>query len=243
MTPFISVCCPTFNRPEMLGELIHSFLIQDYPKDRCELIVLDDAGQYGNLPQIDRHIKFISVPHRTVSLGYKRNACMAFVSSVCDIIVPADDDDIYMPHWLKTIADNSEKTMWLGAEKTLMYKEFGGDAIEAFIHQRENHFNPFHAACAFNKNAMWLSGGYPHFNSGEDLALFSKFQNLFGDCKRIVFDAKEIYFIYRVVSPYKRYDARDWKQTDYYHQKPLPPASLEIGWRKDYIKILQDYTQ
>lgn len=44
--PFISCVCPTYKRPHMLRNSLACFLAQDYPKDRCELIILDDAGQY-----------------------------------------------------------------------------------------------------------------------------------------------------------------------------------------------------
>ena len=42
-----ALCC-TFRRPHLLGELIESFLRQDYPRPLRELIILDDSGQYDH---------------------------------------------------------------------------------------------------------------------------------------------------------------------------------------------------
>jgi len=42
LLPFISCKCITYGRVSTLEEAIHSFLIQDYPKDRCELIIVND---------------------------------------------------------------------------------------------------------------------------------------------------------------------------------------------------------
>ena len=42
-----ALCC-TFRRPHTLGQLVESFLRQDYPSELRELVILDDAGQYEN---------------------------------------------------------------------------------------------------------------------------------------------------------------------------------------------------
>jgi len=69
-----AVCC-TFRRPHLLGELIESFLRQDYPRELRELIILDDAGDYDN--QQGDGWQLISMPRRFRSLGEKRNAAGA----------------------------------------------------------------------------------------------------------------------------------------------------------------------
>ena len=46
--PMVSCLCPTYRRPKLLENSIACFLAQDYPADRRELIVLDDAGELQN---------------------------------------------------------------------------------------------------------------------------------------------------------------------------------------------------
>lgn len=61
-----ALCC-TYLRPHTLGQLVESFLRQDYPRELRELIILDDAGQYGN--QEGDGWRLVSVPRRFRSLG------------------------------------------------------------------------------------------------------------------------------------------------------------------------------
>lgn len=44
-TPFFSIIIPTYNRPERLGECLQALAQLDYPRDRFEVIVVDDGSQ------------------------------------------------------------------------------------------------------------------------------------------------------------------------------------------------------
>ena len=46
--PFVSCLCPTYRRPQMMANTIPCFITQDYPADRRELIILDDACELQN---------------------------------------------------------------------------------------------------------------------------------------------------------------------------------------------------
>jgi glycosyltransferase involved in cell wall biosynthesis len=97
-----ALCC-TFRRPHTLGQLVESFLRQDYPAELRELVILDDAGQYEN--QTGEGWRLVSIPARFRSLGEKRNACAALASPDVDGFLVADDDDIYLPRWFRATAD------------------------------------------------------------------------------------------------------------------------------------------
>ena len=56
-----AICC-TFRRPHTLGQLVESFLRQDYPSELRELVILDDAGQYENQSGIGWRL--VSIPTR-----------------------------------------------------------------------------------------------------------------------------------------------------------------------------------
>ena len=56
-----ALCC-TFRRPHTLGQLIESYLRQDYPRELRELIILDDAGQYENQSGVGWQL--VSIPRR-----------------------------------------------------------------------------------------------------------------------------------------------------------------------------------
>ena len=42
LTPFVSILVPTYNRADMLDQTLDSLLNQNYPKDKFELIVIDN---------------------------------------------------------------------------------------------------------------------------------------------------------------------------------------------------------
>jgi len=52
-TPSISVIIPTHNYGAFIGDAIESILVQDYPQENIEIIVVDD-GSTDNTPEVVR---------------------------------------------------------------------------------------------------------------------------------------------------------------------------------------------
>lgn len=57
-TPLISVVIPTYNRKEKLIRLLGSILRSDYPDNKIEIIVVDDASIDGTYKEVRR--RFVS---------------------------------------------------------------------------------------------------------------------------------------------------------------------------------------
>jgi cellulose synthase/poly-beta-1,6-N-acetylglucosamine synthase-like glycosyltransferase len=108
--PKLACLCCTYKRPHILEHAVESFLRQDYPKNLCELIVLDDAGQLMPCSQENWHV--VSTSRRFRTLGEKRNACAALSNPDVDAYVVWDDDDIYLPHTLRAHADALSRAEW-----------------------------------------------------------------------------------------------------------------------------------
>jgi len=154
----LTAVCVTYDRPHLLGELIQCFLYQDYPKALRELIILDDAGQYGN--QEGDGWRIISIPRRFNSLGEKRNACIALASPDAEGFLVADDDDIYLPHWFSACARALKEGDFCRPSLVLSFKD---NKLKAMPSQ-----NVYHPSWAFRKDAFYKIGGYKNLNSGED---------------------------------------------------------------------------
>ena len=232
--PKISVCCCTYNRPQWLGELIHSWLIQTWPMEQRELIILDDGGQYGDVQGDGWQI--VSFPRRFASLGEKRNACVSLTHPKSEIIIVADDDDIYLPHWLECHAKNFEH----GAEWSFassVYWSEGNQIVKKWRYEDEGWI--MHPAHAFTKELFWSVGGYPHLAALEDHFFFEKLREKNIEHKDTLTEKNIPYLICR-----RHINDGHLHTTEIllemYHEdfvvSEIKKASIDIRWDKDYLE-------
>lgn len=147
--PFVSCLCPTYRRPKLLENSIACFLAQDYPADRRELIVLDDAGELGN--QNGEGWQIISIQRRFRSLPEKFNAMAGLAQG--EILVVWEDDDIYLPHHISSHVTAMEGHVWSKPSKVL--SDYTGQI------QEEDATGRFHASIALTRQAFDQCGGWP----------------------------------------------------------------------------------
>jgi hypothetical protein len=157
----IACLCSTFVRPAELREAIACFERQDYPLQRRELIILDDAGQYPS--QRGPGWQLVSVSRRFRTLGEKRNASAGLVSPDVEAYAVWDDDDIYLPWHLSAAARALEQGAWVVPATVWL---FWGGRFE----RRPTH-RMFHAAWCFTRDLFERAGRYPAMQGGEDQAL------------------------------------------------------------------------
>jgi len=109
--PFVSCICPTYNRRKFLPYLLHIFDYQDYPKDRRELIIIDDSPE-SNQDIIDKYKKDNNVRYiyfkKKLNLGKKRNMLNKMAKG--KYIVCFDDDDYYPPNRVKSAVQKMRAT-------------------------------------------------------------------------------------------------------------------------------------
>ena len=149
-----------------MAEAVESFLRQDYPAAKREMIILDDAGQYAN--QIGDGWRIVSLPTRFRTPGEKRNSSAALVSPYVDAYCVWDDDDIYLPWHMSAAAvalataDYSIPTMVLIDKKVR-------------LEPKANQYL-FHGAWSFRREAFERVCGYPFIQSGQDQGLLKRFK-------------------------------------------------------------------
>lgn len=164
--PKLACLCPTYNRPHLLPHALQSFLSQDYPADKCELIILDDAGQYETQSHLEpKPWTLISFNRRFRTMGEKRNATAALCSRDVDACVLWDDDDIYLPWTLKAHATALEHAPWSKPSKIFIDK---GERLQLKLID-----TLFHACWAFSRDAFAKVKGYPFIQSGQDKGLLA----------------------------------------------------------------------
>jgi hypothetical protein len=158
----ITAVCVTYLRPQQLGQMIRCFELQDYPAQMRELVVLDDAGQYDD--QQGDGWRLVSVDRRFATLGEKRNAAAALVSTAVEALAVWDDDDLYLPWALRASVAALQVAAW-SRPSLVLHRQTDGTL------RQHRTGGLFHGGWAYHRAAFNRVGGYPTLNNGEDQGL------------------------------------------------------------------------
>lgn len=105
-----SIVIPTYNRPERLQQCLMSIGVLDYPRDRFEVIVVDDGSQMSLEPVVDRFESQFSLRlmrQSNAGPASARNAGAAVAQG--HYLVFTDDDCQPAKDWLTALAETLEK--------------------------------------------------------------------------------------------------------------------------------------
>ncbi len=103
----ISIVVPTYNRKEELKNCLNSLLGQNYPKEKYEIIVVDDAADNAVKKIIDQlekgrlHLQYFRQEHKGPATA--RNLGMQ--ASIGEIIGFVDDDCAVYADWVKSMVE------------------------------------------------------------------------------------------------------------------------------------------
>lgn len=204
--PFISCKCITYGRVHTLEEAIQSFIIQDYPKDRCELVIINDyplqtllLDPLRDLIAGEPNIYIYNLKETFKTIGEKEN--YAIEKCKGDIIAVWDDDDITLPNHLSNIAKyfvpgsnllHWQKGIFVENNKISKLMSIGNSGI------------------VYTKKAWEAIGKSPLENAGGDMTLVVKIHNL-GRDKVVLADPEdhECSWMYR------------WGGDNIYHQSGM----------------------
>jgi glycosyltransferase involved in cell wall biosynthesis len=94
--PTVSIVTPTYNRPEFYDLILRNWERIDYPREKLELIILDDSDIRNNsdIFKSDPNIKYL-YSNKKMTIGKKRNYLCNYAKN--KFIVHMDDDDWYPP--------------------------------------------------------------------------------------------------------------------------------------------------
>ena len=159
--PFLSCLCPTYRRPRCLANVLACFLAQDYPRDRCELVILDDGGTYDG--QAGENWRVETSRPRYASLPAKYNALAALADTRAEAFVVWEDDDVYLPGHLTLHGRRLNEAAWCHPGR--VFSNYPGHlsrrrAGQALLQEEVGH-GRFHGGWSFRRDHFEAVGGYP----------------------------------------------------------------------------------
>ena len=162
----ISCICLTYGRVSFLEEALQSFLAQDYPEDKCELIIVNDYA-HQTLVYDHPNVRIINFTEQFSTIGAKVQ--FAIDQAKFDIIATYDDDDIGLSNHLQNINELFvEGTTVLHWAKGMFWNEPNISDI-AFLGN---------SGVVYSKYAVEQIGGIPLENAGYDTTMVDRMHTL-----------------------------------------------------------------
>jgi hypothetical protein len=152
--PFVVALCPTFRHPKLLANSLWLWLRQDYPIEKRQLIILDDAGTYKTV-QSGTGWRMLSTNKRANSLPEKYNMLLGMVPWGTENVLIWEDDDIYLKNYVSTHVKVLKQH-----ELSKPAKVFTDCGPNATI-QSENGAGRFHSNMGFKHDLIKRVGGWP----------------------------------------------------------------------------------
>lgn len=166
--PMISCKMITYGRVDTLVEALHSFLIQDYPEDKCELIIVNDCP-FQTLVFDHPQVKIFNLKETFPTIGEKENYAIERCKG--ELIAVWDDDDIALSNHLSNIAHYYEDDVNIIHWANGVY--YNTPNITALT-------TLGNSGVVYTKDAWLKIGGSPIMNAGGDMVLVKAIQALPG---------------------------------------------------------------
>lgn len=242
--PFISCKCITYGRVEMLEESLHSFLQQDYPADKCELVIVNDYPLQKlrfKHPQVRIH----NLDFTFSTIGEKEN----YATDICrgEIICQWDDDDVALPNHLINVDEQMTDDVNILHWKTGVYYNEPNITEVGWIGN---------SGIVFRKSAWEAIGGHPLENAGYDMTFIERLHK-YGGRKFAEMPKEKASWFYM-------WGGRGYHMSGQGHDKPDQPnviqrhslyvenlkaqgkiptgeITLVPKWKYDYVQVLKDH--
>ena len=170
--PNVSILMPTYNRRKFIELIIDNILNQTYPKDKLELVIIDDGQEkllvnekeFRNLI-FPIKLKYLRIdPKNKLLIGTKRNFLVHHSSY--DICINMDDDDIYLNNYiLKSVLYLLAKKVGLVGSNAMIFYFYKQDKFTKIQCRAKRQIHE--ATMCFNKDHWKKTGGFLPEQPGE----------------------------------------------------------------------------
>ncbi len=119
--PLVSIVIPTHNRKEKAIRLLNSIQKSKYPKDKLEVIVVDDASTDGTSEEIKRAFPLISRVRNDKEQLLARSRNIGILNCSGDLIFFIDDDNLVAENTVSELVNAMHRVTALGVAGPMMY--------------------------------------------------------------------------------------------------------------------------
>lgn len=151
MLPRVACLCPTYGRPRLVQNALACFLAQDYPADRRQLLILDDAGQIASQSGDNWVVESTAARYPSLPAKYVRLVEMA---AGADVLVVWDDDDVYLPEHISNNVAAMERSGLGWAHQREVWSDYSGRL------EKESASGRFHGAVVVSRELHDRIGGW-----------------------------------------------------------------------------------
>ena len=150
---FFSIIIPTYNRPERLASCLKAIAFLDYPRDRFEVIVVDDGSQTpldDVVAPLKDEIKIELLHQENAGPAAARNKGAEVAKG--EFLAFTDDDCQPTPDWLNKLAEGFEKNpeaMIGGKTINALDNNLFSTASQKLIDYLYDYYNPAKGKDAF----------------------------------------------------------------------------------------------
>jgi cellulose synthase/poly-beta-1,6-N-acetylglucosamine synthase-like glycosyltransferase len=130
--PKVTVIAPVYNDQQRIGILIDSLLNQDYPRDRYEVIIVDNGSTDQSPARIKKYEGIVFLEEHDVQSSYAaRNKGIAHAAG--EILAFIDSDCMADPQWIREGVDAILKNN----------ADFAGGKVEFFFSAKQTVFGMY----------------------------------------------------------------------------------------------------
>ncbi len=150
-TPFVSVLIVTFNRGKIINACLESLAHQTYPRNRYEVIVVDDGSTDDTAQIAEKH--GVKVIRHKVNRGISVARNTALGEAKGEIVAYIDDDAVADPKWLEYLMQPfKDSGVIASGGQTFAYKT---EYIAERYLDAGGYGNPAPLAFGKSKNPLW----------------------------------------------------------------------------------------
>jgi glycosyltransferase involved in cell wall biosynthesis len=176
--PFVSIVIPVYNGSNTIGPLIESLLVQSYPRECYEIIIVDNGSSDNTVSIISAYENIILLHQKDVQSSYAaRN--LGIMHAKGDIIAFTDADCVVDSEWLKegiALFQKKDISIVAGAIQFTFSSEYptATEVWDSLVHLRNDVYSKNGCAVTANifvrKMVFDKQGYFSEVSSGGDFA-------------------------------------------------------------------------